>query len=72
MRHEQLLATAEDILREDSIDLPLASSIDFILKSAEAGLVDKEELRCLAESITAGLVAIAGQSDQSSSKLYAK
>jgi len=57
MRYEALLAIEEDVLRENSIDLPLGSAVDFIIKVAKTGAFDQGELESLAGIITAALEA---------------
>ena len=61
MRHEELLVVAEDVLRENSIDLPLGSTVDFIIKVAKTGAFDQGELESLAGTITAALEATVSQ-----------
>jgi len=61
MRYEELLAVAEDVLRENAIGLPLGPSVDFILKAAETGVLDQWELESLARTIPLELEATAIQ-----------
>jgi len=61
MRHEELLAVAKDILRENAIDLPLGSAVDFIPQDVKTGIFDQEELESLAGTITTSLEATVSQ-----------
>jgi len=61
MRHEELLAVAEDVLRENSIDLPLGSAVDFIPKDVKTDIFDQGELESLAGTITTSLEATVSQ-----------
>ena len=61
MRREELLAVAEDVLREKSIDLPLGSAVDFILKVAKTGTFDQGELESLTGTIPSVLEATVSQ-----------
>ena len=49
--HEMLITEGEELLRKFELEIPLARMIDFILRYAETGEVDPDELQDLAVEI---------------------
>ena len=55
LSHEMLITEGEELLREFELEIPLARMINFILRYAETGEVDHDELQDLAVEIRSQL-----------------
>jgi len=55
LSHEMLITEGEELLREFELEIPLVRMINFILRYAETGEVDPDELQDLAVEIRSQL-----------------